>query len=112
MKTHLPLKTRLLRRVLPLAMALALLGGLASCGPTGAYWGVDQAYPIGNGQVYYGARGGSGHHYSRSYYKKQRKAQKKREKAWKKQQKKREKAWKKQQRAHKRARHHHHDHDD
>ena len=47
-------------RLLPFALAGALLFGATACGTMGSYWGVDQSYPVGSGHVYYGAHGHSG----------------------------------------------------
>lgn len=105
---------RLWRPVLLCATALAIMAGVSSCGSSGAYWGVDQHYPVGNGSVYYGAYGGDGpyyghhhHGYDKKRYKKYRKEQKK----WAKKQAKYRKKQMKEARKHYRK-HHHHDDDD
>lgn len=69
-----------------LAVLIAL--GVSSCGPTRSYWGVDQAYPVGNGHVYYGAHGGDGYHHHKQNKKYRKKMRKQREKYLKKQRKK------------------------
>lgn len=95
----------LFRALLPAAAAAAFLMGTSSCRSTGAYWGVDQQYPVGNGTMYYGAYGNTDapHHFpSKKAYKKYVKQQKKLRKQ-------QEKARKQQAKAHRRAaRHHHH----
>ncbi len=110
-----PILSRALSALATLAVTFALLTGTSSCDSAGTYWGVDQNYPIGNGNMYYGAYGGSGHGYgphhgwNKKEYKKYKKYQKKREKEYRKQ---REKAYRKQmKKAHKHWRHHDDDDD-
>lgn len=95
--------SRLWRPALLCAAALAIMAGTSSCGSTGTYWGVDQSYPVGNGQVYYGAYGGDGpyrHHHDKKRYKKYRKEQKKWAKKQAKYRKKQMKEARKHQRKH------------
>lgn len=114
MKTRItPIIRRALSVLATLAVTFALLTGTSSCDSAGTYWGVDQNYPIGNGNMYYGAYGGSGHGphhgWSKKEYKRYKKYQKKREKEYRKQ---REKAYRKQmKKAHKHWRHHDDDDD-
>lgn len=95
--------TTITKRLLPIAAIAALSLGLASCGSSGAYWGVDQQYPVGNGTMYYGAYGDTGqnHHFNQKEYKKYLKQQKKLRKQ-------REKQMKRQYKQSHKKHHHHH----
>ncbi|MCM1004893.1 MAG: hypothetical protein NC402_01200 [Prevotella sp.] len=87
--------------------SIAIMLSSTSCSHTGAYWGVDQSYTVGNGSVYYGAYGGDGPHghYNKKQYKKYLKQQKK----LRKQQEKLRKKQQKHNKKHHPKRHRHHD---